>query len=131
METVEIQVVLTEAAVADILNAITNTSARLLARDPDAIYATLQQRRAAVGGMLELARRLNAHRAVLLRRPKGSPSRAKPLPAASAAATGGRWPRIGFANPKRDPTGELRPSCVLPVDGGQERASPPSTGERR
>jgi len=64
METVEIQVVLTEAAVADILNAITNTSARLLARDPDAIYATLQQRRAAVGGMLELARRLNAHRLV-------------------------------------------------------------------
>jgi len=50
METVEIQVVLTEAAVAEILDAITHTSARLLARDPDAIYATLQQRRAAVGG---------------------------------------------------------------------------------
>ena len=64
METVEIQVVLTEAAVAEILDAITHTSARLLARDPDAIYATLQQRRAAVGGMLELARQLNAHRLV-------------------------------------------------------------------
>jgi len=64
METVEIQVVLTDAAVADILDAVTNTSARVLARDPDAVYATLKQRRAAVGGMLELARRLNAHRLV-------------------------------------------------------------------
>jgi hypothetical protein len=64
METVEIKVVLTDAAVADILDAITHTSTRLLARDPDAIYATLKQRRAAVGGMLELARRLNAHRLV-------------------------------------------------------------------
>jgi hypothetical protein len=100
METVEIKVVLTDAAVADILDAITHTSTRLLARDPDAIYATLKQRRAAVGGMLELARRLNAHRL---------PSRTKPPPAASAAATGGRWPRIGFANPKREPTCELRP----------------------
>jgi hypothetical protein len=64
METGEIQVVLTDAAVADILDAITNRSELLLARDPDAIYATLKQRRAAVGGMLELARRLNAHRLV-------------------------------------------------------------------
>ncbi|HWM70680.1 MAG TPA: hypothetical protein VNO35_29190 [Steroidobacteraceae bacterium] len=64
METVEIRVVLTDAAVAEILDAIANTSARLLARDPDAIYATLKQRRAAVGGMLELARRLNAYRLV-------------------------------------------------------------------
>jgi glycerol-3-phosphate O-acyltransferase len=64
METVEIRVVLTDAAVAEILDAIANTSARLLARDPDAINATLKQRRTAVGGMLELARRLNAHRLV-------------------------------------------------------------------
>ena len=64
METVEIRVVLTDAAVAGILDAITHTSTRLLARDPDAIYATLKQRRVAVGGMLELARRLNAHRLV-------------------------------------------------------------------
>ena len=64
METVEIRVVLTDAAVADILDAVTNTTARVLARDPDAIYATLKQRRAAVGGMLELARQLNAHRLV-------------------------------------------------------------------
>jgi hypothetical protein len=64
METVEIKVVLTDAAVAEILDAVTNTSARVLARDPDAIYDTLKQRRAAVGGMLELARRLNAHRLV-------------------------------------------------------------------
>ena len=64
METVEIQVVLTDAAVADILDAVTHTSAQVLARDPGAIYATLKQRRAALGGMLELARRLNAHRLV-------------------------------------------------------------------
>ena len=64
MKTVEIQVVLADAAVAEILEAITHTSALLLARDPDAIYATLKQRRAALGGMLELARRLNAPRLV-------------------------------------------------------------------
>jgi hypothetical protein len=64
METVKIQVVLTDAAVAEILDAITNMSARLLARDPDTIYVTLKQRRAALGGMLELARRLNAPRLV-------------------------------------------------------------------
>jgi len=64
MKTVEIKVVLTDAAVAEILEAISNKSALLLASDPDAIYATLKQRRAALGGMLELARRLNAHRLV-------------------------------------------------------------------
>jgi len=64
METVKIQVVLTDAAVAEILGAITHKSALLLARDPDAIYATLKQRRCALGGMLELARRLNAPRLV-------------------------------------------------------------------
>jgi hypothetical protein len=64
MKTAEIKVVLTDAAVAEILEAITNTSALLMARDPDAIYATLKQRRAALGGMLELARRQNAHRLV-------------------------------------------------------------------
>jgi hypothetical protein len=50
--------------VAEILAAITNKSALLLASDPDAIYATLKQRRCALGGMLELARRLNAPRLV-------------------------------------------------------------------
>jgi hypothetical protein len=64
MKTAEIKVVLTGEAVAEILDAITNKSALLLARDPDAIYSTLKQRRAALGGMLELARRLNAHRLV-------------------------------------------------------------------
>ena len=64
METVEIQVVLTDATVAEILEAITNKSTLLLASDPDAIYATLKHRRSALGGMLELARRLNAHRLV-------------------------------------------------------------------
>lgn len=64
MKTVEIKVVLTEVAVTEILAAITNQSARLLARHPDALYATLKQRRSALGGMLELARRLNAPRLV-------------------------------------------------------------------
>jgi hypothetical protein len=64
MKTVEIRVVLTEVAVTEILEAITNQSARLLARHPDALYATLKQCRGALGGMLELARRLNAPRLV-------------------------------------------------------------------
>ena len=64
MKTVEIKVVLTDAAVTEILAAITNKSALLLACDPNGIYATLKQRRGALGGMLELARRLNAPRLV-------------------------------------------------------------------
>ena len=64
MKTVEIKLMLTETAIAEVLDAITNTSALLLARDPDALYATLKQRRAALGGMLELARRLSAPRLV-------------------------------------------------------------------
>jgi hypothetical protein len=64
METAEIKVILTEAAVAEVLEAITNKSVLLLASYPDARYETLKQRRCAVGGMLELARRLNAPRLV-------------------------------------------------------------------
>jgi hypothetical protein len=64
METIEIKLILTDAAVTEILEAITNKSALLLASEPDAIYATLKQRRGALGGMLELARRLNAPRLV-------------------------------------------------------------------
>ena len=64
MKTAEITLILTDAAIATVLEAITNNSALLMARDPDAIYATLKQRRAALGGMLELARRLNAPRLV-------------------------------------------------------------------
>jgi hypothetical protein len=64
MKTAQITLILTEAAVTELLEAITNQSALLMARDPDAIYDTLKQRRAALGGMLELARRLNAPRLV-------------------------------------------------------------------
>jgi len=64
MKTADIKLILTEAAVAELLEAITNKSTLLLASDPDAIYATLKQRRCALGGMLELARRLNAPRLV-------------------------------------------------------------------
>ena len=64
MKTAQITLILTDAAVAEILTAITNKSALLLASNPDAIYATLKQRRCALGGMLELARRLNAPRLV-------------------------------------------------------------------
>lgn len=64
MKAADIKLILTDAAVAELLEAITNKSVLLLASDPDAIYATLKQRRAALGGMLELARRLNAPRLV-------------------------------------------------------------------
>jgi hypothetical protein len=64
MKTADIKLILTEAAVAEVLEAITNKSALLLASHPDALYATLKQRRYALGGMLELARRLNAPRLV-------------------------------------------------------------------
>ena len=64
MENAEIKVILTEAAVAEILEAITNKSVLLVASHPEARYETLKQRRCAVGGMLELARRLNAARLV-------------------------------------------------------------------
>lgn len=64
MENAEIKVTLTEAAVAEILTAITNKSVLLVASNPEARYETLKERRCAVGGMLELARRLNADRLV-------------------------------------------------------------------
>lgn len=60
-----IRIHLTDAAVAEVLEGIANRSAQLLlASRPEARHATLEQRRCAVGGMLELARRLNAHRLV-------------------------------------------------------------------
>ena len=64
MENAEIKVILTEAAVAELLEAITNKSVLLVASNPDARYETLKARHANLGGMLELARRLNAHRLV-------------------------------------------------------------------
>ena len=54
---------LTEAAVADLMNAITATTARRIAGEPDAPYIALERRWREIGGMLELARRLDAWRA--------------------------------------------------------------------
>jgi hypothetical protein len=61
---IRIRVILTDAALAGVLEAIVNKSALLQASQPEAHYETLKQRRCAVGGMLELARRLNAPRLV-------------------------------------------------------------------
>jgi len=44
--------------------AITNNSTRLLARCADEPYAALERRWHQIGGMLELARRLDEHRLV-------------------------------------------------------------------
>lgn len=64
MKTAEIKLILTDAQIAEVLEAITNKSALLSASHPDTLYATLKQRRGALGGMLELARRLDAPRLV-------------------------------------------------------------------
>ena len=55
---------LAPAVVADVMQAIQGKSARLAATDSDDLYRTLEQRRAALGGMLELARALDAWRLV-------------------------------------------------------------------
>ena len=59
-----IRSVLTEAAVAELMEAITATTARRIAREPDAPYSALERRWREIGGMLELARRLETHRLV-------------------------------------------------------------------
>ena len=46
------------------MQAIQSKSARLAASYPDDLYSTLEQRRCALGGMLELARALDAWRLV-------------------------------------------------------------------
>ena len=58
----EIKPFLSEAVVAEVMQAIQSTSARLTACYPEDLYSTLQQRRCALGGMLELARALDAWR---------------------------------------------------------------------
>jgi len=55
---------LTEAAVAELMDAITATTARRIAGEPDAHYTALERRWREIGGMLELARRLDAWRLV-------------------------------------------------------------------
>ena len=57
-----IRSVLTEVAIAELMEAIMATTARWIASEPDAPYTALERRWREVGGMLELARRLEAHR---------------------------------------------------------------------
>ena len=61
---IRVRVILTDAALAGVLEAIANKSAQLSASNPEALYETLKARRADIGGMLELARRLKDHRLV-------------------------------------------------------------------
>jgi len=61
---IRIQLILTDAALAGLLEAIVNKSVLLMASEPDAQYETLKARRDNLGGMLELARRLNDQRLV-------------------------------------------------------------------
>lgn len=62
MATSPIRIPLTETAVAAIMDAITARSSRLLAGEPDESYSLLEYRWREIGGMLELARRLDAWR---------------------------------------------------------------------
>ncbi len=64
MITSPIRIPLTEAAVAVIMDAVTARSARLLAGEPDQPYAALERRWREIGGMIELARVLDAWRLV-------------------------------------------------------------------
>ena len=57
---IKIRLILTDTALAGVLEAIVNKSVLLLASEPEAQYETLKARHANLGGMLELARRLNA-----------------------------------------------------------------------
>ena len=60
MATSPIRITLTEATVAEIMDAITARSTRLLASEPDERYGALELRWREIGGMLEFARRLEA-----------------------------------------------------------------------
>jgi hypothetical protein len=60
MKTKEIKPFLSEAVVADVMQAIQSKSKRLAASDADDLHSTLEQRRCELGGMLELARTLDA-----------------------------------------------------------------------
>ena len=64
MKTTQIKPFLSETVVADVMQTIQSRSARLAASDPDDLHSTLVQRRCALGGMLELARALDAWRLV-------------------------------------------------------------------
>jgi hypothetical protein len=64
MKTEEIKPFLSETVVADVMRAIQSTSTRLATTYADNLHSTLEQRRCALGGMLELARTLDAWRLV-------------------------------------------------------------------
>ena len=64
MATSPIRITLTEGAVTDIMEAIIARSTRLLAGEPEAPYAALERRWREIGGMIELARVLDAWRLV-------------------------------------------------------------------
>ncbi len=64
MKSTPIKPFLSETVVADVMHTIQNRSARLAATYADDLRSTLEQRRAALGGMLELARALDAWRLV-------------------------------------------------------------------
>ena len=64
MKTPEIKPFLSETVVAEVMQAIQSKSERLAASYPEDLYSTLEQRRCALGGMLELARALDAWRLV-------------------------------------------------------------------
>jgi hypothetical protein len=64
MKTKEIKLFLSDSVVAEVMQAIQSKSARLVATYPDDLHSTLEQRRCALGGMLELARALDAWRLV-------------------------------------------------------------------
>ena len=64
MKTQEIKPLLSESVVADVMQVIQSTSVRLATIYPDDLHGTLEQRRCALGGMLELARALDAWRLV-------------------------------------------------------------------
>jgi len=64
MKTEEIKPFLSDAVVVEVMQAIQSTSARLIATYAEDLHRTLEQRRFALGGMLELARALDAWRLV-------------------------------------------------------------------
>ena len=60
MKTKEIKPFLSDAVVAEVMQANQSKSARLTACCPEDLHRTLEQRHCALGGMLELARALDA-----------------------------------------------------------------------
>ena len=64
MKTKEIKPFLSETVVADVMQVIQSTAERLMTTYPEDLHSILEQRRSSLGGMLELARTLDAWRLV-------------------------------------------------------------------